>query len=138
MYCTVDDVKSNLYRPILAQMTAQRGSSVDSDIEKHIQNATNYVDAVLSGVFSTPFDTPAPEPIKTAAALIATYFVMAQFSEKEELSADRMSAASAILDAMIRSGKIPGNDDSGDTASAKTVRGGSDEQVFTASVLSEW
>lgn len=140
-YCNVDDVKGALYRPLLTQMTAQLGDKVTEDIQNHINHADNYVDAVLCAKFSVPFST-VPKVVKTISTMMATYFATAQFSEKEELTEDRLQTAKDMLNALLESGKLPddgsqGSTDDG-TTGTRTMQGGSDSQVFTKSVLDEW
>lgn len=139
MYCTVEDVKGVLYRPVLAQMTAQFKTDLDANITKHITNACGYIDSMLCGAFAVPFTTP-PDAIITAATFMAVYFCTAQFSEKEAIAQDKYDTANAMLQSMREAGKIPGAEGAETTAasSSRAPRGGSDAQVFTATVLEKW
>lgn len=135
MYCTPEDVRGELYLPIVAQMTAKfpGNGEFDAFLERHIAAATNFADAMLSRMFPVPLHSPVPEAIRTAVAKEAAYYAAAQFSEQEELMQDRHITATAILEAFVTSGQLPGSE-----IPSRRVVGGSDAQVFTKSVLDLW
>jgi len=138
MYCTPEDVKSELWLPLRAKMEQkfQALGEFDSFLGGHIVRAGDFVDAYLSKVFAVPFLAPVPSVIVTATAKLATYYAMAAFSEKEAVGQDKYDAAFAILEALADSGVMPGGASGGSLPGS--LCGGGSTQVFTDEVLGEW
>lgn len=134
MYCTVADVKGELYLPLVTQMERQFGEELPSFLEGHIRRADDYIDARLSRSFTVPFDKP-PTVVVTISAKLAAYFATAQFSETEELSEDKYKAAKEMLTDLQTSGVLPGEQEE---APRGLIRGGGAEQVFTDAAMSDW
>jgi len=139
MYCSLADVKDELYLPLLQQMRVRfPGDELDVFLEKHVLSATDYVDSILSQAFSVPIeldeDGKAPSSVRTATAKMAAFFALAIFSEQEELFKDRRDAAREMLDALVASGRLPGRDVLG----VRRIQWGSDARRFTKDVMSRW
>lgn len=135
-YCTPEDVKGELYLPLLAQMQAKLGSGLDAFLGAHIARAEDYADAILSPAFEVPV-SPVPRVLTTIAAKLAAFYAMAQYSEREEISRDRRDAAREMLEALVEAGRFPGQVPAAPQEGAR-LRGGSDPPVFTRESLSGW
>jgi|ADurb_Cas_03_Slu_FD_contig_21_4996920_length_1053_multi_3_in_0_out_0_2 phage gp36-like protein len=135
MYCTSEDVRGELYIPLSTQMAAKFSGPGEFDefLERHIAAASDYVDAVLARTFDVPLSLPAPSAVRTATAKEAAFYAVAQFSEHEDLLRDRHDTAVAMLNALVEAGRLPGTE-----VPTQRVIGGSNDQIFTASVLDEW
>lgn len=138
MYCSLADVKDELYLPLLQQMKVRfPGDELDEFLEKHILSATDYVDSILSQAFAVPI-TPdesgrVPSVVRTATAKMAAFFALAIFSEQEELFKDRREAATEMLAALVASGRLPGRQQA-----VRRIQWGSDKQFFTKDAMRRW
>jgi|GEM_PF-2562242 len=135
MYCSPEDVRGELYIPLLTQMSAKFSVPGEFDIflERHIGAASDFVDAALSAAFTVPLALPIPSAVRTATAKEAAYYAAAQFSEAEEILQDRHETAVAMLSAIVAAGRLPGQ-----PSKSTEITGGSDKRVFTDDVLSRW
>ncbi len=140
MYCAVEDVKGEVYLPLLSRMEAHHGGGLDSFLLEHIQRATDYMNAVLSESFDVPIpcDPSPPDVLVTIAAKLAAYYATARFSEQEEVSGDRKEAAVDMLKALVRSGRIPGLDSDLPAPGGVRITGGGNPQVFTDEYMRGW
>nr|WP_321503297.1 phage protein Gp36 family protein [uncultured Dethiosulfovibrio sp.] len=132
MYCTAEDIRGELYLPLIKQMETRFGTGFDAFLEGHAVKATDYINAQLAGRFPVPFRVP-PSIIVSVAAKLAAYFAIAQFSEREELSEDKYKAAKEMLAGLRDAGHLPG-----EILPPGNVRGGSLPQVFTDDELAGW
>ena len=129
MYCRAEDVKGEVYLPLLAQISAKYGAEADAFFEGHIRRADDYIDTVLVQAFDVPFD-PVPRVVQTISAKLAAFYATARFSEKEEISKDKHDSALEMLDALVKSGKLPGSTASAPEEGAPRLRVGSEPRWF--------
>lgn len=135
-YCAPDDVKGEIYLPLLQQMTARFKGELDAYLSGHIRRADDYIDAILTQAFDTPFD-PVPRIVATISAKLVAYYATARFSEREEIAADKLASAAEMLEALVASGRLPG-DPSDPAEATERMRAGSDPQVFTTDLMRDW
>lgn len=133
-YCTQVMVEDEIYSALLYQMKQKLGGDFDAFIAKHMGAADAYVDSRLSGAFSMPLTDP-PEVIQYAAAKMAAYFAIAKFTEKEEMAADKRDIAASMIQALAKSGKLPGSDV---PVISQSIKFASDDQIFTNTELARW
>ena len=133
MYCTAEDIRGELYLPLIKQMETRFSTGFDGFLEGHAAKATDYINAQLTGRFPVPFNNP-PSIIVSIAAKLAAYFAIAQFSEREEISEDKYKAAKEMLAGLRDAGHLPGEI----SAPRGSIRGGSLSQVFTDDELAGW
>ncbi len=137
-YCTPEDVKKELYLPLLQQMRVRfPDEALDEYLADHIVSATDYVDSILSQSFPVPIQKDVagkyPSVVRTAASKMAAFFALAVFSEQEDLFKDRREAATEMLDALVVAGRLPGQ-----PQAIRRIQWGSQARKFTDSELARW
>jgi len=143
MYCSVSDVESELYLPVLKQMQTAWGAGYETAVLAQIETAECYIDSMLAGSFETPFRFQRPEEIPKALRVccqkFAAFGIVARFSEKEDIVADKRADAESMLMAFLSSGRIPGMPDDGKGGDTKgKIRWKSSQEVFTDKEFEKW
>jgi len=128
-YCTPEDVRGEIYLPLLQQLAARFGDGLDAQIAEHVRRADDYIDTILCRSFDVPI-SPVPPVLTTISAKLAAFYVTARHSEREEISKDRHDAALEMLGALVKAGRFPGAAATPPEGSARSIRGGSEPRWF--------
>lgn len=138
-YCAFEDVLDELHPTLIGAITRglTDGETIQERIEKHIAKAQGYVDVALGQAFAVPLEEPVPDVVTIITAKVAANFVGVQGTEKDEVLADKLSAADRMLKALVAAGVFPGTT-SETAATPVRISSGSQAQKFTSAMFSRW
>ena len=138
-YCSIDDVVHEFTPDLKACMLRDYSEAFETNIERHIQKAHDFVNASLARAYSVPLKK-ATSVIISSECKIAAYFSTIAYSEKDEVVKDKYETALTILDNLVLADN-PALVDDGLTdteIAASGVLYGSDDIIFHSDELDKW
>ena len=148
-YCTVADVVHELHPTLELEMREYYDGKhkedptrpdFEANIREHIMKAEACANASLARAYRVPLKK-ATNVVVSAVCKIATYFAVAAFGEKEEITKDKYETAIMMLDWLVEAGNAALVDEEATGDDDKIFSGvgwGSNPRIFTDRELARW
>lgn len=137
-YCSVQDVIHEFHPTLLKQFEKQYAEGLEENIAKHIQKATDFVNASLARAYSVPLKK-ATSSVISAECKIAAYFAGVALTEKDDILHDKYEIAKEMLDNLVKADNVLLVDEGLDDSEIFTgIAYGSDPRYFTSDELDNW